>query len=85
VCDAGPVTVHRMRFEGPRHLAVRVATRLADVDGVDLVASQPPQVLGPDAVALEVEVEGDRAVLSDALAAIRDDLPPGASIDFVDG
>jgi hypothetical protein len=79
------VTVHRIRFEGPRELAVRVARELAEVEGVDLVASAPPEALGPDSVALEISVEGERTVVADALVAIRRDLMGAATITFVDG
>jgi hypothetical protein len=83
VRDAGAVTVHRIRYEGPRDLVVRVSTRLADAPGVDLVASEPPSLQG-DLAVLEVAVEGERAAVADAITAIGDDLPRGASIRFVD-
>ena len=77
------MTVHRIRFVGPRALVVRVSTRLAEADGVELVASEPPSIQG-DAVVLVVSVEAERAAVADAVDAIRDDLPHGASIGFVD-
>jgi hypothetical protein len=84
MCDAGPVTVYRIRIQGPPTLAIRVATELADADGVELISSEPPEVLGNDAVALDVAVDGERSEVADALVRIRDGLPKGASIDFVD-
>ena len=48
------MTVHRIKFEGPRTHAVPVATLLADSDGVELVASEPPVSIGESDVRLEL-------------------------------
>ncbi len=84
VCDAGAVTVYKIRFEGPAALAVSVATELADADGVDLTSSSQPSVLDANTVELVLTAEGPREAIMGAIATIRDDLPRGASIDLVD-
>ena len=76
--------MHRIRFEGPAALAVRVATALADADGVDLVSSEPPSILDDSRVGLDVAVEGDQDAVTDALAGLRTRMPDGASIEIVD-
>lgn len=78
------MSVHRIRFEGPATLAVRVATELADAEGVDLISSEPPSIIDGDRVMLDVTVEAADAAVADAVAAIRDEMPAGASIDIVD-
>jgi hypothetical protein len=62
VWDAVAVTVYRIRFEGPAALAVRVATGLADADGVELTSSEQPSILDESTVELDVAVEA-RATL----------------------
>jgi hypothetical protein len=82
--NAGAVTVYRIRFEGPAALAVRVATALADADGVDLTSSAQPSILDQHTVQLNVSVEGAGDDVSAALASISRGLPTGASITIVD-
>ena len=38
-------------------MAVRIATELADADGVELISSEPPSIVGVDTVKLGVAVE----------------------------
>lgn len=78
------VTVYRITFEGPAALALRVATALADADGVELISSEPPSVVDVDTVKLGLAVEGAPDSVTDALADIRDGLPAGASIEVAD-
>lgn len=78
------VTVYRITFEGPAALALRVATALADADGVELTSSEPPSVVDVDTVKLGLAVEGAPDSVTDALADIRDGLPAGASIEVAD-
>jgi len=78
------VTLYRIKFEGPADLAVRIATELADADGVDLTSSKPPTVIDERSVSLDMTVEANEREVSAALAAIRDDLPSGASIEIID-
>jgi hypothetical protein len=85
VWDAIAVNVYRIRFEGPAALAVRVATAIADADGVDLTSSEKPSILDGKTVELNVSVEGTRDDVAIAVSDIRDGLPHGASIEIVDG
>ena len=84
VWNAGAVTVYRIRFEGPAALAVRVATALADADGVELTSSEQPSILDETKVELNVSVEGNRDAVAVAVSSIRDELPDGASIEIAD-
>jgi hypothetical protein len=77
------MTTFRIRFEGPSLLALDVATWLADVDGVDLTGSEPPSPLGGGIASLVVTVDGEPEVVTDAVAGLRRELPPGASIEVV--
>lgn len=79
------MTAFRIRFEGSSLLALQVATALADADGLELKASQPPTLLADGVSALELTVEGDADSVLDAVAAVRGDLPAEASIAIVDG
>ena len=79
------MAVHRIRWTGSPGDAVAVVTTLADADGIDLTSSRPPAALGPDAVELLVEVEGDGADVRRAVAAIHADLSTGATIEIVGG
>jgi hypothetical protein len=79
------VTVQRIRFEGPAALAMGVATALADADGVELVSSEPPSILGGGRVGLDVAVEGAPDAVAGAVAGLRERLPDGASIGVADG
>ena len=74
------MTVHHIRFEGPAALAVRVATALADADGVDLTSSAAPTALDAGRVRLDVTVTGTDSDVARAVTAIEDDLPRGASL-----
>ena len=66
-------------------MTVRVATAVADADGVELISSEPPSLVGAGTVALEMAVEGDPDSVSQALARLREDLPGGASIELAEG
>jgi len=82
LCDADLVTVYRIVFEGPAAIAVRIATELADADGVELMSSEPLSVVGADTVRLGVAVEGASESVAAAVANIRDGLPSVASIEI---
>ena len=56
------MTVYRIRIEGPAALAVRVATNLADADGVKLTSSGQPSIVDEYSVVLSVTVEGKHAM-----------------------
>ncbi|MEO6125266.1 MAG: hypothetical protein ABIR32_16300 [Ilumatobacteraceae bacterium] len=77
------MSTYQIKFVGPAAIAVRIATMLADADGVDLTSSKPPSVSDHDTVELAVEVEGAKADVTAALAAIRAALPVDASIDVI--
>jgi hypothetical protein len=84
MCQAEPVTVYRIVFEGPAAMALRIATELADADGVELISSSPPSIAGGDTVTLEVAVEGALEAVTEAVSGIRDGMPTGASIEIGD-
>jgi hypothetical protein len=77
------VTTYRIRFEGPTTLALRVATALADADGVDLTASEAPAARASGLVGLDVTVEGLPDDVIAAVGGVRSWLPKDASIDIV--
>ncbi len=80
MCDAGPVTSHRITFEGPAALALGIATSLADADGVDLTASDPITKVDDQTVRLGMTAEGTIDAVASAIAALRADLPADATI-----
>ena len=65
-------------------MAVRIATELADADGVELISSEPPSIVGEDTVKLGVAVEGALEAVAHAVDRIRDGMPFGASIEITD-
>ena len=66
-------------------MTVRVATAVADADGVELLSSEPPSLVDAGTIALEMAVEGEADSVSRAVAMLRDDLPVGASIEITEG
>jgi len=72
-------------YTGPPADAVDVATALADADGVDLTASQPPQRLpdGSGTVTLEMTVDASTRDIARALDQARSQLPDGATVELV--
>jgi hypothetical protein len=78
------MTVYRIRFEGPATLAVRVATALADADGVDLTSSEQPSILNASTVVLDLMLEGAHDAVAAAVSSISETLPHGASIEIDD-
>jgi hypothetical protein len=79
------VTIHRVRFEGPAPITLRVATALADASSIELISSDQPVTVGDGRVALDVMVEASFDAVADAVARIRGDLPPDASIEIETG
>ena len=65
-------------------MAVSVATELADADGVDLISSESPSVVGRDTVELVVSVEAHQESLTEAVARIRAGMPTGATVEIAD-
>jgi hypothetical protein len=80
-----PVTNYRVRFEGPAALAVRVATALADADGVELLSSEELVIIDGSMVALAVTVEGAFDAVADAVSVIRRRMPTEVSIEIIGG
>ena len=76
------MATYRVRFEGPPPLALRVATALADADGVELLSSDQPLTLDESIIALNVTVDGTFDAVTDAVASVRGELPSGASIEI---
>jgi hypothetical protein len=76
------VTTYRVKFEGPAGLALRVATALADADGVELTESDELVARDNSTVVLILTVEGPFDAVSDAVASIRGTIPSGATIDI---
>ena len=76
------MTNYRVRFEGPAALTLRVATALADADGVELISSELPVTLDENNVALNVTVEGAFDAVADAVASVRGAMPSGALIEI---
>ncbi|MGH9271099.1 MAG: hypothetical protein ACRDZ2_07480 [Ilumatobacteraceae bacterium] len=72
---------YRVRYEGPRELAIGIATALADAPGLDLTSSQPPQTIDAG-VRLELVVEGGSDEVLDAVGTARSGLPEGARLQL---
>ncbi|MEO8267160.1 MAG: hypothetical protein ABI706_16770 [Ilumatobacteraceae bacterium] len=77
------MTVYRIRFTGPAALVVRLATDLADADGVELTSSEQPSIVDENSVELGVSVQGTHDDVTRAVSSIRDELPKGASVEIV--
>ena len=76
------MTSYGISFEGPSALTLHVATALADAEGVELISSDQPVNVADGRVALNVAVEGAYDAVADAVASVRGDLPPDASIEI---
>jgi hypothetical protein len=76
------VTSYQIRYEGPAALALRVATELAEADGVDLTSSDAPHAISTGSVLLAVTVDGAPDDILDAVGTVRAWLPDGASIEI---
>ena len=76
------MTSHQVKYQGPSSLAVRVATLLADAEGVELTSADKPHQ--PDSsvetVLLSLTVEGTTDDVMAAVGFIGDGLPAEASI-----
>lgn len=81
--DAVAVTTYQVLFEGPVELALRVATALADADGVDLMSSEAPTPKASGLVGLEVIVDGLPDDVIAAVGGVRGWLPDEATIEIV--
>ena len=84
------MTTHQVKYEGPSTLAVRIATLLADAEGVDLTSAEKPEHLQGSAqrARLTVTLEGTTEAVRAAVGSVRAGLPTDASItveETVDG
>jgi hypothetical protein len=75
---------YRVRFAGAAALAVRVATALAEADGVELTSSEPLTHRDDNTVELHLAVEGALDAITAAVSSVRSGMPEGASIEIVD-
>jgi hypothetical protein len=66
-------------------LALQVARELADVDGIELIASESPVPLDEGRVGLTVVVDATEEAVGDAVAKISETLPEGSSVATVGG
>jgi hypothetical protein len=80
--DAGAVTFHRIRYEGPPSFAVRAATLLADAEGVELKSAGEPERSEDESgtVLLRLTVEGTVGAVTAAVDQIGSGLAPEAKI-----
>ena len=77
------MSAHRITFVGPPALALQVVTALADGEGVDLTASEPPRPHSQGTVTLDVTVDGSTRDVASAVGRVRETLPQGATLDVV--
>ena len=84
--DAWGVTSHQVKYEGPSSFAVRVATLIADADGIDLTSADKQEYAGDSAetVLLVLTVEGTLDAVTAAVRAVGTALPADASITIED-
>ena len=75
-----------MKYEGPSSLAVRVATLLADAEGIELTSAerQEDPVSAGETIVLALTVEATTEEVMAAVGLIRDGLPDGADITLED-
>ena len=84
------MTTHHVRYEGPSSLAVRVATLLADADGVELTSAEKPEHPAGSVpmVRLAVTLEGTTEAVMAAVGSVQAGLPTDATLtveDAIDG
>ena len=76
------MTSHEVTYRGPASFAVRAAALIADVDGVELTSAARAD--DPDAteesVVLVLTVEATDEAVAAGLAAVRSELPAGATV-----
>lgn len=76
------VTTHQVKYEGPSSHAMRVATELADAEGIELMSAEREQGEGgpAEAVLLTLTVEASAEAVMAAVNAVQGELPPGARV-----
>jgi hypothetical protein len=76
------VTTHEVTYRGPASFAVRAAALIADTDGIELTSAEradDPDGMAESVVLVLTLVGTDDAVAA-GLAAVRADLPAGATV-----
>ncbi|MGH9278784.1 MAG: hypothetical protein ACRD12_11870 [Acidimicrobiales bacterium] len=78
---------HRVRYEGPRSLAMQAARLLADSQGIELRSAGSPEPLSDSAgeTGLTLTVEGTAEAVQAALERIQAALSSGARLRVVEG
>ncbi len=75
------VTSHQVKYEGPSALAVRVATLLADAEGIELRSAERQEHTGGSVeTVLALTVEGTAEAVTAAVGSIGAGLPAEARI-----
>ncbi len=76
------MTTHRVTYEGPPSLAVRVATLLADAAGIELTSAERQEHRGRSGqiVLMSLGLDGTTDDVTAAVALVADGLPPEASL-----
>jgi hypothetical protein len=76
------VTNHEVTYRGPASFAVRAAALIADTEGIELTSAERAD--DPDGMAesvvLVLTLEGTDDAVAAGLAAVRADLPAGATV-----
>lgn len=74
------MTTHQVTYRGPSSFAVRAAAMLADAAGLELTSANRADDASDDSVSLELIVEGADEAVAAAVAAVREELPAGATL-----
>ncbi len=76
------MTTHEVTYRGPSTFAVRAAALIADADGVELTGATRADDLDTEgSVVLVLTVEASDDAVAAGLAAVRAELPAGATVD----
>ena len=73
---------HEVTYRGPSTFAVQAAALIADADGIELTSAEradDPDGMA-DSVVLVLTLEGTDEAVAAGLAAVRAELPAGASV-----
>ncbi len=79
------MTSHQVKYEGPSALAVRVATLLADAEGIELRSAETQEDTDASVeTVLVLTVEGTKEAVMAAVGSFEADLPAEARVT-IDG
>ena len=76
------MTTHQVTYRGPSSFAVQAAALIADADGVELTSAaraDDPDALA-ESVVLVLTLQGTDEAVAAGLAAVRAELPAGATV-----